>query len=288
MTRSVKDAALMLSAMAGNDPQDPATANADQYATDFAAELDKSIKGKKIGVFKAVQSDHPEIIAAFEKASKQLEAMGAELVVIDAFETPENFWTNALNVLLIEFKHELNEYLASTPKSVESRTLEDLIAFNQNNEREFAIFDQSLFLQAQDTNGYDDEYKTALAFLREATRTNGIDKLLKDYEVDAIIMPSQTPAFLIENVYGDSFAGGFAGAGWLAAIAGYPHVSVPMGEMKGLPINLSFIAGQWDDAMLLNLAYQYEQASQLLIEPTFPASAIEHPYFKDKLTPLEM
>jgi amidase len=288
MTRSVKDAALMLSAMAGNDPQDPATANADQYATDFAAELDKSIKGKKIGVFKAVQSDHPEIIAAFEKASKQLEAMGAELVVIDTFETPENFWTNALNVLLIEFKHELNKYLASTPKSVESRTLEDLIAFNQNNEREFAIFDQSLFLQAQDTNGYDEEYKTALAFLRNATRTNGIDKLLKDYDVDAIIMPSQTPAFLIESVYGDSFAGGFAGAGWLAAIAGYPHVSVPMGQMKGLPINLSFIAGQWDDAMLLNIAYQYEQASQQLIEPTFPASAIEHPYFKDKLVPLEL
>jgi amidase len=288
MTRSVKDAALMLSAMAGNDPQDPATANANQYATDFAAELDKSIKGKKIGVFKAVQSDHPEIIAAFEKASKQLEAMGAELVVIDTFETPENFWTNALNVLLIEFKHELNKYLASTPKSVESRTLEDLIAFNQNNEREFAIFDQSLFLQAQDTNGYDEEYKTALAFLRNATRTNGIDKLLKDYDVDAIIMPSQTPAFLIESVYGDSFAGGFAGAGWLAAIAGYPHVSVPMGQMKGLPINLSFIAGQWDDAMLLNIAYQYEQASQQLIEPTFPASAIEHPYFKDKLVPLEL
>ena len=127
-----------------------------------------------------------------------------------------------------------------------------------------------------------------MAFLRDATRTNGIDKLLKDYEVDAIIMPSQTPAFLIESVYGDSFAGGFAGAGWLAAIAGYPHVSVPMGEMKGLPINLSFIAGQWDDAMLLNLAYQYEQASQQLIEPRFPASAIEHPYFKDKLTPLKM
>lgn len=288
MTRSVEDAALMLSAMAGSDTKDSATKDADKYAIDFTKQLENSIQGKRIGVFKAVQSDHPEIIAAFEKASQQLEALGAELVVIDSFETPENFWTNALNVLLIEFKHELNNYLATTPESVKTRTLEDLIAFNEKSPRELSIFDQSLFLQAQETNGYDEKYKAALAFLREATRSNGIDKLLKDYELDAIIMPSQTPAFLIESVYGDSFAGGFAGAGWLAAIAGYPHVSVPMGEMKGLPINLSFIAGQWDDALLLNLAYQYEQTSEQLIEPTFPASAIEHPYFKEKLKPLEL
>jgi amidase len=288
MTRSVRDAALMLSAMAGTDKLDPATNDADRYSVDFTDNLDNSIEGKRIGVFKAVQSEHPEIIAAFEKAAKQLEALGAELVVIEEFDTPDEFWTNALNVLLIEFKHELNKYLSTTPQSVEYRTLEDLIEFNSNNARELAIFDQSLFLQAQETKGYNEDYKAALSFLRQATRTNGIDKLLQNYGVDAIMMPSQTPAFLIESVYGDSFAGGFAGAGWLAAIAGYPHVSVPMGDMKGLPINLSFIAGQWQDALLLNIAYQYEQVSKQIIAPNFPASAIDHPYFKEKLAPLEL
>lgn len=287
MTRSVKDAAIMLSAMAGSDPQDAATLKADQYAQDFTSSLNDSLKGKRIAVFKAVQSDHPAIINAFEAASETLSQLGAELVVIDSFETPDEFWGNALSVLLTEFKHEINAYLDSAASEVDSRTLEALIAFNKASERENVIFDQSLFLQAQDTKGYDKAYREALAMIQKATRENGIDKLLADYKADAIIMPSQTPAFLIDPVYGDSFAGGFAGAGYLAAIAGYPHVSVPMGQMKGLPINLSFVGGKWDDALLLNLAFQYEQASKQIMLPTFANGAAAHPFFAEGMKALD-
>jgi amidase len=123
--------------------------------------------------------------------------------------------------------------------------------------------------------------------LQNATRKEGIDLLLSKYKVDAIIMPSQTAAFLIDPVYGDSFAGGSAGAGWLAAVAGYPHVSVPMGTMKGLPINLSFIGKAWDEALLLNLAHQYEKETKAMVKPSFASGAYETPYFKEAMRPLK-
>jgi amidase len=187
--------------------------------------------------------------------------------------------------LLAEFKHELNAYLANSAPAVETRTLEQLIAFNNNTARELSIFGQSLFEDAEKTNGYDDEYQEALAFIRKSTRDEGIDKLLKDNNIDAIMMPSQTPAFLIDPVFGDSFPGGFAGAGWMAAVAGYPQVSVPMGDMNGLPINVSFMGAQWQDAMLLNIAYQYEQASNKIITPEFAPAMRGHSKFKEAMAP---
>jgi amidase len=176
--------------------------------------------------------------------------------------------------------------LANSAKAVTTRTLADVMKFNESNQRELAIFDQSLFAQAEAKNGYDDDYKKIKEFLRLATQDEGIDKLLKEYKVDAIMMPSQTPAFLIDPVYGDSFPGGFAGAGWLAAIAGYPQVSVPMGDMKGLPINLSFMGGAWDEALLMNLAYHYEKANKAIIKPSFANGAFEHAKFKDAMRPM--
>ena len=287
MTRSIEDAALMLSVMAGSDPMDSYTKKADSYKKDYLSELGKSLKGKRIGVFKAVQGDHSEIIEAFEGAQQIMKDYGVELVMIEEFNTPEGFWGKALDLLLIEFKHELNAYLAKSAKAVTTRTLADVMSFNEGSERELAIFDQSLFVQAEAKSAYDDEYKEIKEFLRVATQDEGIDQLLKEYNVDAIMMPSQTPAFLIDPVYGDSFPGGFAGAGWLAAIAGYPQVSVPMGDMKGLPINLSFMGTAWDEALLLNLAYHYEKANRAIIKPTFVNGAYEHKHFKDAMRPMK-
>ncbi|AEP31724.1 amidase [Brumicola nitratireducens] len=287
MTRSVADAALMLSIMAGTDKADPYTSLADERKSDYTIGLDKPLKGKRIGVFTAVQGNHPAIINAFESSAKTMEALGAELVTIDKFETPEGFWGKALNVLLTEFKHELNLYLENAAPAVKTRSLADLITFNDNSKRELVIFDQSLFVRSQATTGYDDEYQENVAFLQNATRKEGIDLLLSKYKVDAIIMPSQTAAFLIDPVYGDSFAGGSAGAGWLAAVAGYPHVSVPMGTMKGLPINLSFIGKAWDEALLLNLAHQYEKETKAMVKPSFASGAYETPYFKEAMRPLK-
>jgi amidase len=287
MTRFVEDAALMLSIMAGTDPADPYTRLADSRKRDYTSDLDKPLKGKRIGVFTAVQGNHPAIISAFEASAKTMQALGAELVIIDNFETPEEFWDKALNVLLSEFKHELNLYLELAAPAVKARTLADLIEFNKTNKREMVLFDQSLFAQSQATTGYDEDYFNTVAFLQNSTRKQGIDLLLTKYNVDAIMMPSRNPAFLIDPVFGDNFTGGSAGAGWLAAIAGYPHVSVPMGEMKGLPINLSFMGKAWDESLLLNLAYHYEKEINAIIKPGFANGAYDTSYFEEAMRPLK-
>ncbi|WP_352109390.1 amidase [Glaciecola sp. XM2] len=287
MTRSVRDAAIMLGVMAGTDALDAATIEADEKKQDYTAMLNTPLKGKRVGVFRAVQSNHPEIISALDEAVAVLEAQGVEVVDITEYQAPEGFWPKALQLLLIEFKHELNAYLANSAPQVKTRTLEQVIAFNAQSERELAIFGQSLFEDAQATNGYDQEYEEILAFLRKSTRDEGIDKLLSQYNIDAIMMPSQTPAFLIDPVFGDGFTGGSAGAGWMAAIAGYPQVSVPMGNMRGLPINVSFMGAQWSDALMLNFAYQYEQASNKIITPEFARRGADHSEFEAAMRPLK-
>ena len=287
MTRHIEDAALMLHIMAGSDEADVYTKEANKYKQDYVKDLNKPLLGKRLGVLTSVQSSHPEIIAAFEEALSELESQGAELVTIEAFSMPDDFWTKALDLLLIEFKHELNLYLANAAPEVSTRDLESVINFNSSNQRELAIFDQSLFLQAQEKANYNEEYDEIRAFLKQATTVDGIDKLLADYQVDALVMPSQTPAFLIDPVYGDSFPGGYAGAGWLAAIAGYPQVSVPMGSMKGLPINLSFMGAKWNEAELLNLAYKYEQASKAIVKPSFASGAFDTEQFQEAMRPLQ-
>jgi amidase len=286
MTRSVKDAALMLSVMAGSDPLDAATLEADNNKQNYVSILNQTLAGKKIGVFRAVQSSHPEIIEALDEVITILKSQGVEIVEITEYQRPEGYGPKSLAVLLSEFKHELNAYLANSAPEVKTRSLEQLIAFNDASPRELSIFGQSLFVDAEETQGYDEQYQENLAFIRKSTRDDGIDKLLSDNNIDAIMMPSQTPAFFIDPVFGDSFPGGFAGAGWMAAVAGYPQVTVPMGSMRGLPINVSFMAGQWDDAMLLNIAYQYEQVSQKIIKPEFAPSIRQHSAFKEAMTPL--
>ena len=286
MTRSVKDAALMLTAMAGTDPKDPSTEMADLKKVNYLSTLDQSIAGKRIGVLRSTQSEHPEIIDAFNEALAELTKQGAILVEIDKFSPPKDFWDKSLQVLLIEFKQELNKYLNSTPDTVSTRSLEELIAFNEQAKRELSLFPQSLFYDAQKTQGYTEEYTELVSFLQEATRNNGIDGMMQEYNVELLVSPSQTPAFLIDPVYGDSFPGGYAGAGWMAAIAGYPHATVPMGHMKGLPFGISFIGTAYSDALLLNVAYQYEQASMKRMTPSFAQGAVSHPHLKEAMAPL--
>ncbi|GLR71347.1 amidase [Agaribacter marinus] len=286
MTLSVADAALMLEVMAGSDPTDAATSLADENKTSYSQQLTATIKGKRLGVLRSTQSSHPAIIEAFNESLATLESLGVELVNIDALETPDGFWDKSLKLLLIEFKQTLNHYLSNTPTINKHRTLADLILFNAQSARELALFDQSIFEQAQETQGYNDEYEDIKQFLSDATRKNGIDKLLSEYQVDALVAPSQTPAFLIDPIFGDSFPGGNAGAGWMAAIAGYPQVSIPMGSMKGLPLNISFIGKAWDEQLLLNIAWQLEQAAPKLMMPSFAGSGFDHFETQKALAPL--
>ena len=274
MTRTVREAAELLTAIAGSDPADPATAEADRRKTDYAAGLEgASLKGKRLGVMRFATGFGTD--PALGQALAVLRTQGAEIVEIKelggAREGPKQ-----LKVLLTEFKVGLNAYLATTPPGVTSRTLADIIAFNKANPRELALFGQDLFVQAEATKGMEDpEYRKARDDGIAYAGKNGIDRLLKDYRVDALIGPTVSPAWPIDAVNGDQYPGG--GGGYLAAIAGYPHLTVPMGQVKGLPVGLSFIGPKWSEAMLLGLGYAYEQARGSLPGPRFLPSIEEAP-----------
>jgi amidase len=276
MTRTVREAAMVLTAIAGTDPADPATREADRRKTDYASALSAdSLRGKRIGVLRFATGFGTE--AAFEEALQTLRREGAVLVDIDKFEGRGQIGSESYKVLLSEFKADLNAYLASTPPTVQTRTLADLIAFNKANAAtEMPLFDQDIFEGSEKTKGLDDpEYKKARATSFRMAGPEGIDKLLKDNNVVALVGPTVAAAWLIDAVHGDSYPGG--GAGSLAAVAGYPHLTVPMGDVKGLPVGLSFMGAKWSDALILSLGYDYEQASQKRKEPRYLRSIEDTP-----------
>ncbi|MEO1324345.1 MAG: amidase, partial [Pseudomonadota bacterium] len=190
----------------------------------------------------------------------------------------ENFWGDALAVLEYEFKHTLNEYLASAPDAVSARSLEALIAFNEANaDIELALFDQSLFVSSEARGPITDEaYVSAVTNVQSASRENGIDKLLSDNDVAMLVSPSGPLSPRVDPVNGDTWPA-WAGAGYLAAIAGYPHITVPMGDVHGVPIGFSIMAGHGSDADVLSWGYAFEQASQLRAEPQYLPSAEARP-----------
>ncbi|HEX8578208.1 MAG TPA: amidase [Allosphingosinicella sp.] len=276
MTRTVREAALVLSAMAGGDPADPQTADADRYRGNYAAQLStESLRGKRIGVMRFASGFGTD--ERFEEALATLRAQGAILVEIAKFERKPEMGAGEYQVLLTELKADLNAYLATTPPSVTSRTLSDVIAFNKANaDRELSLFGQSTFEEAEKTKGLDDpEYKKARATSLRLAGAEGIDKMLKDNDVVALVGPTVAAAWLIDTVHGDSYPGG--GAGGFAAVAGYPHLTVPMGLVKGLPVGLSFLGPKWSDGMILSLGYAYEQASRKRADPRFLRSIEESP-----------
>jgi amidase len=206
--------------------------------------------------------------ARFAAALESLKAAGAELVEIEA--APANLRAlgqDELTILLAELKSDLNAYLATTPPSVKTRTLADVIAFNTATPAETEFFGQALFLQAEATQGVDDPaYRTAIARApAEAARI--LDAMMADNRVDALVAPTASPAWVTDVVLGDHFVGG--GASTLPAIAGYPHVTVPMGLVGGLPVGLSLIGGRWSEARLLAFAYAYEQQARARTPPTY-------------------
>ena len=176
-----------------------------------------------------------------------------------------------LTVLLTELKADMNAYLATTPKTVASRTLADLIAFNAAHPRELALFAQDSFEKAEATKGLaDPAYLTARALSLRLAERDGIDAMLAANNVVALVAPTMPPAWKIDAVNGDQIAGG--GPADLAAVAGYPHLTVPMGAVRGLPVGLSFIGPAWSEAKLLGLGYAYEQAAKVRLVPSFAAS----------------
>jgi len=283
MTASVREAAELLSVIAGSDPADPATRDADKHKRDYAAGLDAhSLKGKRLGVLRFASTG--TLDPAFNTALAILRQQGAILVDIKTFDD-KLIGKNEGTVLNVELKADMAKYLKSSPAPIGVRTLADLIAFDKAHERqEMPLFGQELFEQAEKTKGLNDPaYKKARQVSFTAAGRNGIDKLLKDNRVIALIGPTVGPSWAIDAANGDLFPGG--GAGSLAAVAGYPHLTVPMGLVKGLPVGLSFMGPKWSEGLLLNLGYAYEQARGPFPTPKFYRSIEESPEVAPFLQP---
>jgi amidase len=272
MARSVRDAAMLLTVMAGSDGLDSATLQADRHATDFTKALDiHALQGKRIGVMRFEAGFHPETDEVFAHALDVLRAAGATLVEIPHLQNIDAISDAETLVLTTELKADLHTYLATTPKTVVSRSLADLIAFNlAHRDRELGLFGQELFDKAEATNGLDDPaYLAALATSRRLAGAEGIDRMLAADKLDALVAPTTGPAWVVDTVNGDHSSGQTS---TLPAVAGYPHLSVPMGQVYGLPVGLSIIGPAWSDARVLAYGYAFEQKLGLHQMPGFAES----------------
>jgi amidase len=254
MTASVRDAALLLDALV-----DPKRASPDiRISSNYSGGLEaNALKGARLGVARFIKGYSPATENTFNAALAVLKAQGAVLVEIETFDLGP-LRDLQLPILLTEFKAGLNAYLATAPVAVTSRTLADLIAFNSAEPRETAWFGQDLFEQAQATSGLSDAaYTQTLQKARTLAGPEGIDRLLKEHNVIALVAPTTGPAWTIDLVNGDRSVGS---SSLLAAVAGYPHLTVPMGEAAGLPVGLSFFGAAWSEQRLLSLGYAFERA----------------------------
>jgi amidase len=260
--------AVLLTAMAGSDPADAATAAADAHRRDYAAGLaGASLKGKRLGVLSFATGFSPAVDALFAQAVATLKAEGAEVVELKGYKPPDTLGDEELLVLLTELKADLNAYLAAAPPAVKTRSLAEVIAFNAATPRETALFGQDLFETAEATHGLDDPaYRKARADSLRQAGAEGIDKLIADNRLDGLIAPSYGPAYRVDVVTGDHDTGA---ASSLPAIAGYPHLTVPMGQVRGLPVGLSFIGQAWSEDRLLALGYAFEQATHARRPPRY-------------------
>jgi amidase len=269
MTRTVGDAALLLNALAGSDPADAATADADARKTDFTAALGTaSLKGARIGVLTGQIGNRADVRALFEAAVADMERAGATVVRIE-YDWPDGFWERSLTVLLHELRRDMDAYLATLPGEAMPDTLADLVAFNRvNAATELRWFDQGLFEQALEPTD-EAAYRDALEANLKATREDGIDRLMAEHDVTVLVAPTTGPAWSTDLVNGDNFGGGI-GAGSLAAIAGYPHLTVPMGAVERLPVGISFMGGKWQDHAILQIGAAYERSrTATLPKPSF-------------------
>ncbi len=267
MARTVRDAAQLLTAMAGSDAADTSTVRADSYATDYAAGLDAdALRGARIGVLRDVFDFHPDAQRLAEQAVRDLRAAGA--IIVDSLALPYRgqYGGAEYETLLYDFKHDLNAYLASRPRA-SARSLAEVISLNER-ERAHAMpfFEQEILERAQARGPLTDSVYVASRRQSRSQARGGLDSLMRMHELDALVAPTNGPAWPIDLVSGDNFSGSSSQA---AAVSGYPHVTVPMGLAHGLPMGFSFVGGPWSEARLLALAYAYEQATQRREPPSY-------------------
>ncbi|MEP6993175.1 MAG: amidase [Acidobacteriota bacterium] len=271
IARTVTDAAILLSALAGYDAADAPTRKlSGQAATDYTTFLDaRGLEGARIGVpRKKLFGQSPAADALLESAITDMKRLGAVIVDPADIATVGQLDDDEFEVLLYEFKADLNAYLAGLGPSARYRTLEDLIRFNEENrDREMPYFGQEIFEKAEAKGPLTEKaYKNALAKDLRLSRVEGIDKTMDLHKLDALIAPTSGPASLIDLVNGDY---GVGGSSSLPAIAGYPDITLPCGFYLGLPVGMSIFGRAWSEPKLLKIAYAYEQATKHRRPPKF-------------------
>jgi amidase len=274
MTRTVTDTAAVLSVIAGSDPADPATREADVRKADYLGGLNpRALEGVRVGALGFMQGRSPHVDAAYDEALKAMAAAGAVVVHIKGpdDETLQKVSANEGEALRAEFKAALNAYLATTPPAVRHRTLDELIAFNAATPAETPLFGQEIFEQAAKQPPLTDPAYLEKRSTARKLATETLDKLMKDNDVQVLVAPSGGPPSIVDPVNGSRF---FGSPSSLPAVSGYPHLTVPMGHAQGLPMGLSFIGPAWSEARLLAFGFAFEQATKARMEPSFlPAVA---------------
>jgi amidase len=270
MCRTVRDAAILLGALTGVDPQDSATAaSAGKSYTDYTQFCDPNgLKGARIGVARKYFGFSDSVDALMQESLELMKKQGATLVDPADIETLGKFDDTELLVFMYELKADLNSYLARLGSKAPVRTLKDIIDFNERNrQKEMPYFGQDLFLKAQEKGPLTDKaYLDAMDKNRQLARTEGIDATMDKFHLDAIVAPTGGPAWITDLVNGDHVAGGSSNA---AAVAGYPNINVTAGFISGLPVGISFFGRAWSEPVLIRLAYAFEQSTKARQAPRF-------------------
>jgi len=270
MGRTVEDIATALGAITGIDENDSKTVASEgkffagnEYTRFLKAD---GVKGKRIGLLKKSMGYSDKVDTLVYKAVSWLKNNGAEVIEVEMPE--ESKYGNAsFEVLLYEFKSGLENYFASLGDDAPVRNLADLIEFNLKDTVELRYFDQKLLEMAEKKGDLDSqEYKQALAKMLKATRENGIDRVMDENRLDALLAPTGSPAWKTDLVLGDHFVGGSSS---LAAVAGYPAITLPMGFIENLPVGITFFGRAWSEPVLLEIAYSYEQGTRHRKAPGF-------------------
>jgi amidase len=272
MARTVRDAAILLGAMAGADPEDKATAAANgKTSPDYTKFLDPSgLKGARLGVARKTFGFNDAVDQLMETLLGEMKRAGAEIIDPADIPTAGKFDDSENTVFLYELKADLAAYLRRRGNTA-VKSLKDVIEFNDRNRaREMPYFGQDIFMKSEEKGGLDSkEYVDALALNQRLTRAEGIDFIMDKFKLDAIVAPTGGPAWLTDLINGDHSAGGSSSA---AAVAGYPNINVPAGDLWGLPVGISFFGRAWSEPTLLKIAYSFEQLTKARQKPRFLAS----------------
>jgi len=268
MTRTVTDAAIILGVLTGVDAADSKTTASNEHAySDYTQFLKKgSLKGKRIGLYMPALGRNYKVDTLMYRAVRFLKSHGATVIKIGKILQP-GVEAASFQVLLYEFKDGLNKYLQSLGPQAPVKSLKELIAYNKTDSVELKYFDQELLLEA-DAKGdlSSPEYRKALAEMLKGSRQMGLDRVMDKYHLDAVVGPTGGPAWKTDLVSGDHF---MVGCSSLAAISGYPNITVPMGFIQGLPVGISFFGRAWSEPLLIALAYDFEQGTHYRKAPMF-------------------